>query len=386
MAKEKNNILYILFLILITLPFANIFIFPKVVPKLHGAVEKSPKPELTKEKWFKGTYQSEYEKYVNDNIGMHTFFIRIHNQIKYSAFNEVRANGVLFGKENYLYELNYINAYNGADYLGYDSISTQTAKLKTITDFLENKGISFLVCLAAGKGSFYPEYFPEEYIQPKTDSTNYKTYAKLLKQYEVPHIDINQWFLELKDTCQCMLYPRYGIHWSHFGKLLAADTIVGFIEKKRHIQMKRLAIQKIEKSSHLKEGDYDIGHGLNLMFQLPSEEMCYPKYNWESKNEITQPKTVVISDSFYWGMFNMGMGSNIFSLGGFWYYNNEIFPETFKSKTLVKDIDILSELKKNDVIILMATEANLNRLGWEFIDRTYNEIKLTNNTYQSTEQ
>lgn len=376
MAKEtqKNKALYILFLVLICIPLANMFLFPKAVPKLKGAVVKAKKPEFKQDDWFGGTFQTKYENFLSDNIGIRPFFIRLHNQIKYSLFNEVRANSVLLGKENYLYELNYIKAYNGTDFIGTDSISLQCIKLKTIADSLESKGITFLVCLAAGKGTFYPEYFPEKYKQPETDSTNYKAYAQKLRQLKVPHIDINKWFLQMKDTSQCMLYPQYGIHWSHYGKLLAADTIVAYIEQARKITMNRLKINEQEKSTTLKEGDYDIGDGLNLLFQLPSEEMCYPNFSWVSKGEAKKPKTVVISDSFYWGMFNMGMASNVFDLGGFWYYNNEMYPESFTEKKSVKSINLISELEKNDVIILMGTEANLSHLGWGFVDRAYNEF------------
>lgn len=342
--------------------------FIKIKP-LDGYVLLSPKPDFSVHKLFDGTYQHDYEKYINDNIGLRPFFVRLHNQMQYSLFDNIHANGVVVGKNNYLYEQAYLNAYNGVDYLGKNRIIEKTKAIRQLQDTLSAYGKTFFVCLAAGKATFYPEYFPDEYVKPLTDSTNYKQFTNSFKQYGVNHIDMNRWFLHMKDTCHCLIYPQYGIHWSFYGTLLAADSIIHYIETERNIQMPEMKVENVAKHSNLKYSDYDIAKGMNLLFQMKTSPMCYPqKVEFEKDSSSVQPKTIVISDSFYWMMFNTGFGRQVLSYGGFWYYNNQIYPDSFESPLNVSDIDIKQALMEADVVMLMSTESNLSNLGWGFID------------------
>src|SRR5690554_2202053 len=119
--KRKKALFYILFIVSISLPLVFMLTPLKVKP-LKGAVEKSELPELNCNTWFDGSFQESLEKFVNDNIGFRPWFVRIHNQIQYSFFDKAHAHGVINGKDNYLYELNYIKAYNGQDFLGHTKI------------------------------------------------------------------------------------------------------------------------------------------------------------------------------------------------------------------------------------------------------------------------
>ncbi|MDY0279570.1 MAG: hypothetical protein RBR35_03280, partial [Salinivirgaceae bacterium] len=162
--------------------------------------------------------------------------------------------------------------------------------------------------------------------------------------------------------------PKYGIHWSHYGMLLATDSLINYIEEKRNIVMPHLEFTKIRCSSNLKFTDYDIAGGMNLLFQMHSEPMCYPDIKFTTSDYSIKPKTLVVSDSFYWSMFNIGVGNNVFSFGGFWFYNKQIYPDSFKSTLYTKDIDIAQKTLENDVVILMTTDANLPNFSWGFVE------------------
>jgi len=222
--------------------------------------------------------------------------------------------------------------------------------------------------MVPGKGSFYPEYFPDEFVKPVTDSTNYKQYKRLLSNSNIHTLDLNNWFLEIKDTCNCVLYPQYGIHWSYYGMLMATDTIIHYIEDVCNINLPDIEIFNISRSNNLKETDYDIAEGMNLLFQMKAEEMCYAKYKWKVEEGSIRPKVIVIADSFYWGIFNLGIATNSFSLGGFYFYNQQIYPDSFEKPISVSDIDLNERINQNDVIILMTTESNLPKFSWGFVE------------------
>ena len=77
----------------------------KLVP-LSGYFTPIEQSSFSLETWFEGEYQTNKQDYLNDKIGFRPLFIRLYNQVYYTFFNLARANGVIIGKENYLYEAN----------------------------------------------------------------------------------------------------------------------------------------------------------------------------------------------------------------------------------------------------------------------------------------
>jgi hypothetical protein len=179
-----------IFLLLLTLLIASFlqssFELVKLKP-LKGAIVKPEKKTFYIEEWFSGAYQEYEEKYLNETFGLRNFFIRINNQLEFILFNNAKANGVIIGKENYLYEENYIKAYNGTDFIGYDSIYQRMQRIKYIQDTLAKLNKNIIIIFAAGKGSFYPEYFPDQYNIPKTQQI-IKPMLHLLNRWEFPRL------------------------------------------------------------------------------------------------------------------------------------------------------------------------------------------------------
>jgi len=369
---KKREVLLLLILGLLIAPiFQSKFDIIKLRP-LKGAIKQAVKKDFTINKWFSGKYQEQEEKYLNKTFGFRSFFIRVNNQIAYSLFNKAKANGVIFGKKNYLFEENYIKAYYGTDYIGYDSIKHRMQRLKYIQDTLAKLNKNLIVIFAAGKGSFYPEYFPDKYKTEKK-KTNYETYVELAKQLGVTYIDFNHYFVENKGKYPYPLYPQYGIHWSYYGMALAADSIIRFIENIRNIDMPNLYWHKIE-ISQPKKSDYDIANGINILFNLKSFNMAYPHIKIQSDSGKTKPSVLVVSDSFYWGMFNFGI-SKAFTNSHFWFYNKQIYPDSYKSPIETSQLNLRKQIANHDVFIIMATEATIPRLGWGFIESTYKLFK-----------
>lgn len=373
--KHINNIKKALLFLILALLIAPIFQAKFNIIELKPLKGDITEPEINNfnfKDWFSGDYQEQREKYLNEAFGFRSFMIRVNNQIAYSLFNRPMAGGVIIGKNNYMYEENYIKAYHGIDYIGYDSIMNRMQRLKYIQDTLSKLDKNIILVFAAGKGSFYPEYFPDEYITEKK-RTNYETHLQLAQQLGISHIDFNSYFIENKSKSPYPLYPQYGIHWSYYGMCLAADSIIRYIENARNIDMPNLYWDQIE-ITQPKKGDYDIADGMNLLVKLKTFDMAYPNIKFQSDSAKIKPTVLVISDSFYWGMYNMGITS-AFSNSHFWFYNKQIYPNNDNTPTETSIFDLKDEIDKHDVIIIMATEATLPALGWGFIENVYNHFK-----------
>lgn len=371
--QKTYRILILLgFLTFLTLPaIQKHFKFVDVEP-LSGAIIPPTKGTFSLKNWFNGEYQKQTEKYIDESFGFRNLFIRTHNQLAFNLFSKAKANGVLIGKNNYLYEVNYLKAFNGWDYIGEKSIKSQLTKIKYLQDTLQKLNKTLMLVFAAGKGSYYPEFFPKEYqFRPK--QTNYKTYTTLCKNMGINHIDFNSYFVKQKNHSPYPLYPKYGIHWSYYGMGIAADSIIKYIEHKRKIRMPHLFWKKIVLED-AKESDYDIGYGMNLLHKFTDNQMAYPIYQFEQDSTKIKPRSLFISDSFFWGMFNFGI-SNVFTDNQFWFYNEDVYPESYQKPLKAKDIQLAKHIKNKDVIVIMATEATLPKLGWGAIERMYDLYK-----------
>ncbi|MFC2090635.1 hypothetical protein ACFLT1_07625 [Bacteroidota bacterium] len=344
---------------------------------LRGSYKIAELPSLTAEGWFAGSYQDSLEPALNDRFGFRNFFIRVNNQVAFSLYRKALANGVKIGKKNYLYETNYIKAQLGMDFLGDSLIESNVEKLKEIQDYFEKKETHFLVTFAVGKGSFYPEYFPDSYGEAE-GPTNLSTYKKFMDSCKVNYIDFNQWFLEMKDTSRYSLYPKTGIHWSYYGMALVFDSLVNYLEDETDLPMPEVGIGNIKLSRKYRSSDRDIEQGMNLVFRINHEKMAYPDIIIRDEG-IEKVKGVVIADSFYWGMHNMGFSNRVFRDGEFWYYCKQIIGNHLDGPVNIEDIDPLERLNDADVIIMMVTEATLMKFpyGIEEIvlerDSQYNE-------------
>jgi hypothetical protein len=324
---------------------------------------------ITRHTWLTKEFQDNKEKFLNDHFGYHHTYIRLHNQLAFHLFNKAKANGVIIGKKNYLYEEKYIDAYYGTDFIGVDSIRKRMLMVDYIVDTLKKMNKTFLVVFAPGKASYYPEYIPKNKIAPK-GITNMEVYSQLAIEYQIPHINFHAWFIQNKTKSPYPLIPRYGIHWSQYGSVIAADSILKTIEKERSIDIPEMDWKKIN-IMDAKDADIDIENGMNLLFPFKPEKMAYPEVIYkEALPGQTKPSVLVVGDSYYWQIFGSGI-STIFDRSDFWYYFKSAHSPRYEQTKKMEDVDIIDEINQHQVIIIMASDLHLGNLGWGFIETLF---------------
>ena len=375
----KTKVLkYIIFTLLVVILFLPLYqqLYPFVELKpLNGEYKKTIKPSLSSKDWFSGEYQTHFDKYYNDTIGFRPFFVRTYNQIYYSIFSTSGNKGIVSGKDGYLYEYNYIDAYNGLDYLGDKKIDSIFFKLEKLQDTLKKLNKNIIIIFAPSKASFYPEYIPNSFFVKQNSKTNYQQITIKLKHTNLPYIDVNSWFIGMKDTSTYTLINRNGIHWTRYGECLVMDSITKFVNKLTDVQLPEIVCDSLV-FGKAKYTDNDIGKAMNLFWIKDDLKLAYPEIRYDnSKASKKKLRPMVIGDSFYWGMHSIGFSDRVFSEGEFWYYFHNIYPETYKDGYTIQKyvalVDLKEEIKKFDLIILLQTEPNLNKFGFGFIDRAY---------------
>jgi hypothetical protein len=336
---------------------------------LFGYVPPITKDSITTNGWLSATFQESVDKNFNLSFGFRNNLVRLYNECLFRIFNKSGSSYLVVGKKDVLFEDWYINAYTGQDFLGSSSIYRNLQKLKAIQDTLGRMGKTVITIYAPGKASFFSENIPDNYLSYAKDSNNIESYLRFSKELGLNHIDFRTYFNSQKGKHPHPLYAKNGTHWSYYGMCLAADSLIKKIETSRQIDMPNAYWDKIDISEE-REYDYDIALTMNLMSTIKGNKMGYPNIKFEKDSTLTKPKTIVIADSYYYGMFNFNIAES-FQNNSYWYYNSQVFPDSYEKTVLVKDLDLKSEINNTDVILIMCTEGNLSKFSWGFIDRCY---------------
>jgi len=368
---KSKRALFIVLMILLFLPLMQHVFNPFHQRPLNGAVTANSPADFSLKIWLDGDYQDQTTKYLNENFGFRNFCVRLYNQVSYSFFNEARANGVVIGKAGYLFEKPYIDAYTGKDFLGDEHISKQVIKFAQMRDSLNSHQVNIAVVLTPGKAAFYPEYIPDHFLSDQNGKTNLESYLREFTKNQIHHIDLHSWFIKQKPTSPYRLYPKGGTHWSSYGEVLATDTILKFIEKIEGVRIPELIIDTIATSTSMKNRDEDIEQGMNLLFNPEDLEMAYPSIYFKKTESTVQPKVLVIADSYYWGLVNLGVNTEVFDSGTFWYYGRQIHPERDSLPNDVQEINVQSAVEEFELVLFLLTDASLSKFPFGVIDRLY---------------
>lgn len=357
--------------VLIISPLAKVPVdyFNFTVMPLRGHIEYAEYPEFSWNGWFDGTYQDSYDKYLEDHIGLRNVFVRIHNQVDWSLYRKPSNKGIIAGKDDYLYEIDYIRAHLGETFIGQEAIDHKCSLIKLVQDKLDSLGTELIIVLAPGKASMFPEHIPERYLEKEPGTNNNEAYLARFKEEGIKHIDFHSHFRAMKDTSSYPLYHKCGIHWNIYGAYYALDSIVKYMEDVSGTDMTDMSYEGIEWSDVPRGSDYDVGNALNILRRIPDQPMPYHygiKYNIKGK---ARPRLMVIADSYYWTIYNLQGSSEIWGEQDFRYYDMEVFSPGNPDKKLTH-ISI-EELKKFDFIMVVYTEANMDVLANKFFEKSY---------------
>lgn len=384
MAKTKTYSIHsVIALIAIAIPLLISFIKKDNKPNLAGIVINDEKPKFSTSTWFDGSYQTEMEDYNNDHWAFKEKMVRLNNQFYYNAFHQLRVNGFVSGKEDYVFSENYIFSAFGDDLLPEEKITDLLQKAKVVQDTLKKKGIDLLLVYAPGKGAFCKELVQNKYVHP-VKNTNHNLFVSNSKTLNVNYLDLYTHFQNLKSTSPYALFPKFGHHWSYYGACIASDTIIKHIEKLHQKDLPNIGWTEITviDSSLGTTRDADVLKSMNLLTS-PNQNMklAYPQIGFENDSLKNTTRVLTISDSYWYDQMYMGLPQQCFAGGQFWYYYNKVIPSPIPGeKVEVWQLDLKQEIESNQVIMLLYSDGNLPKFGNNFIYDAY-ELYTSPKTY-----
>ncbi len=369
-----KHLLFFMTLALLVLPFSQrISLFVKE-PKLEGFFQLVPPPSLkdfTWERWFSGTFQELMNAGTKDYVGFRNTLFRLHNEYDYRLYGITHAKGFIEGKQSYLFEEDYILEYLGRYFIGPEILENKLQKLEQVSHDLREAGIPFVLVLEPGKASFYPEHIPDHYRPDMKSRSNYDYIIQRSEELQIPTVNLNRYFLAMKDTCPYPLFSKYGMHWSIYGSVLAMDTLFRYIETMTQTDLPGMTIPKLEISDSMRWTDKDIEELLNLVFPVSGEQLAYPALAFDTATP-RRLSILVIADSYYVNIIHNSSGQ-VFETHEYWYYNSKLYPHIIDNQepVYVNKTNLKEKLLSFDMVLLMVSEINLHCGFWNFADEAY---------------
>ncbi|MBQ3710670.1 MAG: hypothetical protein II887_08200 [Bacteroidales bacterium] len=372
--KAFKKIWFLLLLTLLFLPMLQtIFHFVDEKP-LDGAFVETPRPVVTLQKLINEnkqdtvkTTQDSMMTWCTEQTGFRNSMIRLNNQLLYSAFGKISAIGPVKGNNGKtFFEDSYIISYIGETCLDKEKIDANTRQLKVIQDILRTKGITLLPVFALGKASYYPELIPEKYIARQRETNNYQEYLKAFHEQGVEMIDFNRWFCDQKGSEEHPVYCDLSAHWTVYAASLAMDSLVRYMEQKTQKVQAHAFIERFDNDG-LKNQDNDLYRMMNLILPLSHNSIDNPHFGF---TEGYKPKVLAIADSYWWTVWawNVALPENLFTDGGFWFYNKTIYPERTPIQN-VESINYKQEIESQEFVLLVCTEATNHLWPYGFFER-----------------
>ncbi len=224
------------------------------------------------------------------------------------------------------------------------------------------------------KAYYYPEFFPDQFIGKKRTVTNYAEVLHLADSLGIHQLDFNTWYNSLKNKSRELLYPKQAFHWSVYGSLLAADTLIKYLEAWRAERLVHPHWDRIVHTSKPRYTDDDIAKDCDLIFPTAIENFSYPEVTYPADKATTKPQALFIGDSFMLTWIYDGIMDNVFTRWQAMYYYKYLYDHDHGEQQEAQYIDtnkVKDALAKADCIVLVYTAHNLCNLGNGFIEQAY---------------
>jgi SGNH hydrolase-like domain, acetyltransferase AlgX len=371
MEKKRKILLYFIFAVL-TMPLLEQEFGFITSGALKGGFRNAQDSAFTLKSWWNGTFQPQREKYLNDAVGFRPDLVRLTNQIDFSLFDICHSGWTVKGKDQYLFQWPYINAYYGLDFSGPKIILDRCRMMRALQDTFSKMGKSFVLAYLPSKASSYPEYFPDDRVVKHPGPTNYTVYRHIADSLGINQIDLDAWFVSMKHTCKEPLFSKQGIHWTTYGAILGGDSLTRYLEHLQNIHMRHPDWTKMIHSDSLRGGDDDIAVELNLIFPEAHETLAYPIIEDVPNDTGKKINAVYIGDSYAHKMIEFGIVHKMNNRCEFWSYFNEVHDINGHGFYYINEYDWIGALERADCIVLSYTLFNFYHLGDGFIENAYN--------------
>ena len=367
--------------------------------ELNGVVDSSPRPEWTWHNFIDGGLQDSTEAYLQQNFGFREPLTRFYNQTEWTLFRYSQAaedERIVITPDNWIFEPWTVEEYyqshayqHAKDSLEMaEKLEAEAQRLLQVQKLLEPYHTRLFVALLPGKELVCGEHMPKntQYFFDKK-ITAYDFYRTRFEELGINHIDLGEWFVQMKDTVSYPLFPQTGTHWSNLAAIYATDTLIRYMEHLSDSNMVNIITGDIFQRT-LKP-DADLESLMNLIWPLQKRPNMLTMATYDFDTTAWRPSLITIGDSFYWNILNFTPVWDVFKSVPYWYYfSTAYFDDDDLTVThKISDLDVLQEVIDADFVMLAYSTVSLYKMSNGFSEYLLKELEqneINNNRHETT--
>jgi hypothetical protein len=339
---------------------------PRVLSHLKGSTTPPPPPEWSPTALRSGATVRALTAWVDANIGLRSFWVRLDNQIDYSLFRQTAQRGdgtrLVLGAGDWLYERQYVEYATNKSILSPEECARRTERMRRVEAKLARRGIPLLYVIAPSKASVYPEHIPAEFFREKKPEqivTSWELGRNYLPNSGVSYIDGPALYAGWKKEGVPNLFARSGTHWSYVSALRIWDEIRASLNPRLTHPIPPLQFAPLQ-SRRPQNNDRDLLDLANLLVSWPYEHPL-PKPTMIPQKGIKTadlPRILWVHDSFGWVLIEELYESNSARpSNSLYYFATEMkIPGGVATDRKIAEIDWPTYLRDYDAIVLVWTE------------------------------
>lgn len=224
---KKGKLIYcILFFAICLCPSLGMLVTKQETSSENRQLSEFPSPK-TEEGKINVEWLSQAGDYFQEHFAFRNELVT-GNALLHGRFLETStADGVIQGKNGWLYYKDSLDDYLGQDLLSDRSLFNIAHMLSMTQQALEEKGVNFLFTIAPNKNSLYGDNMPYYDKLKVSGQTNRENLEDWLKTEKVAYADLYQALMEEDEV----LYHARDSHWNNKGAALAADVLMDALGK-----------------------------------------------------------------------------------------------------------------------------------------------------------
>ena len=340
---------------------------------LVGVASDTQAPKKSLQGFLEGSYQSDYEQWLNTNLIPRGVLVKLYNQIRYSLFN--LGSEWIIGKNKDIIGLDYINeylslgqAYNFSLAENQQAMQAYVGHLVSVQDKLNKVGKSFLIYTTPSKAEYYPENIPEKYWlqKPENGVRGISLFRELIAQTDVNYLDTRE---IIEQNREYPLFYTTGIHWARPIEQQVSNAIFEKLEDISGKHFRKLELMDVHASETPFWRDSDVFQLQNLYERVSGQ--TYYEYDVVPVYTDAYDKLNILKQG---GSFSDGLEHDYYS-----FFPNESYVylnyNTYAVENGVwrpisgwEEIDLASYLDRADYVVIEVNDCVLPSYSNGFVE------------------
>ncbi len=219
---KKRMILFLaVCLVLCLIPSVGMLFFPTTESSENRRLAEAPE-FITEDGKFNTLFFNDFQSYFNDHIALRNPLVYADAKIQTTLFSESNVDGVVYGKNDWLYYSSTLDDYLGRKVLSERELYNLAHNFSIIQDYFTENNIDFVLTIPPNKNTLYGENMPYYYSHIVNSEHSAKLLKPFLEKNKVKYTDLFELFENQEET----LYLLRDSHWNMKGACLAYNALM----------------------------------------------------------------------------------------------------------------------------------------------------------------